>query len=541
MAIKNRSVVKEANPEYSNKLEHKPSAKEQEVVSAVYNKFRDAETERNRSFEYFDGLTLVDYIDDSVRRFTTNVDERENIEDWQARIHDPFTRNKVMAVLAKVAKMMPIAEFKPRGDEDFRRAQILTSLYEYAEEVDDYEELMTFVLLEAIVKGTVVGYEGHERKEKMTRFVTKQDDDIKVDEKKTVTSRLFGAIVSLEEFYPSSVAIRSVKQMPYCFRAKEMSYSKFCMDFTMYDKSKYVQAHKKIWPEGQQPFYADVISRNLTEGTVQVLWYYNQDVDEYTIIANGVWLNPVHYGKKGEESSEAISPLPFNHKSLPFYDIKFDLFGSDFFYGKSMPDKLKSMQDVLNVLTNMLLDQSFLTIFPPILTNGFDPIEDDYLRPGRRTPIDTQGMSLKDSFMKLDLGTPSGWHQYILEYTRKIMEQSSMDQVSQGVAGVGERTTAQEIRVAAEGVASMLGLWGRQINYGIKRKATLKASNVMQFWTDSDNPMIRKILGEGGVEQFNDAFNTFTIKNTVLTDGKRGTKVIEMYKDKSKMPSKTKV
>lgn len=510
-----------------------PSEKEKDIVSSVFLKFRISADDRNRNFEYLDGSNLIDYIDDSVRRFTTNVDEREGIEDWQARVHDPFTRNKVLAILGKVVQVLPIAQFTGRGDEDCRKATLLSNLYEYAEDVDDYEELMMHLLLEAIVKGTAIGYEGLERKERKIKNVTKTDDKLTYTQDKETTSRLYGAIVPLEDFYPSSVGIRNIKAMPYCFWRSVIPYAKFKMDYGMYSRSQYVQAKRQVTERESRPFYLDYVSSDVTDGMVELIRYYDKDNDEYVMVANGVWLNPIHVAEVME-----ISPLPFNHKELPFWDIKFDFFGADFFYGKSLPDRLKSMQDVLNVLNNMLLDQSFLTIFPPLLTNGFDSIEDDYLRPGRRTPIDTQGMPINQAFMKLDLGTPSGWHQYILEYTRKVMEQSSLDQVSSGQAGVGGRTTAQEIRVAAEGVASALGLFGRMVNYGIKRKAMLKAANILQFWTDGDTPMIQRVLGDSGNAEFNKAFNIFKIDGAVLTSGKRGQKVIEFYRNSEDKPTK---
>ena len=510
-----------------------PSEKERAVVAEVFQKFRSSADDRNRNFQYFDGLNLVDYIDDSVRRFNTNYDEREYIEDWQARIHDPFTRNKVLAVLGKVNAVLPIASFKGRGDEDMRKGVILTNLYEYAEEADDYEELMVHVLLEAIVKGTAIGYEGVTRKERKLRNVKGTGDNIRVTEEKEIVTKLPGRIVPLEEFYPAHVGIRTISRMPYCFWRFVKPYSEFLQDWSQFEKSKYVQPKRRHAQDEQRPYYLDFISTEVNEGDVELIQFYDKENDQFVILANGVWLNPIKQG----ESSEYVSPMPFNHKELPFWDIKFDFFG-DFFYGKSLPDRLKSMQDVLNVLTNMLLDQSFLTIFPPLLTNGYDSIEEDYLRPGRRTPIDTQGLPISQAFQKLDLGTPSGWHQYILEYTRKIMEESSIDSVSSGQAGVGGRTTAQEIRVAAEGVASILGLFGRMVNYGLKRKAFLKAANILQFWTDSKSPVIRKVLSDGSVEDFNKAFNTFKVENTVLTDGKRGSKIIEFYADKSKMPTK---
>ena len=512
----------------------KPSVKEVEVIDNVFLKFRLTAESRNRNFQYFDGINLIDYINDSVRRFSTNIDEREDIEDWQARIHDPFTRNKVLAILGKVVAVLPIAQFTGRGDEDVRKGTILTNLYEYAEELDDYEELMIHVLLEAIVKGTSISYEGVDKHKKMYRDINGTGDDLTVTETTETTTKLFGSIVPLEDFYPSSVSIRNLNRMPFCFWRKVIPFSSFIEDWKSYKKHTLVQQVRAFSPDENRPFYADFISDDVGEGSVEIIRYYNRDTDQYVIIANGIWLNPI----SNKEGKEQISPLPFNHKELPFWDIKFDFFG-DFFYGKSLPDRLKTLQDVLNVLTNMLLDQSFLTIFPPLLTNGYDSIEDDYLRPGRRTPIDTQGLPINQAFMKLDLGTPAGWHQYILNYTRDIMEQSSVDKVSSGQAGGGDRTTAQEIRVAAEGVTAILGLFGRMVNYGIKRKAKLKGANILQFWTDKKSPMIKRVLGEGGEEEFNQVFNVFKLDGAVLTGGKRGTKVIEFYADKNKMPTKT--
>lgn len=512
-----------------------PTDKEQEVVQAVFTSFRVSADDRNKAFEYFDNQTLIEYINDSVRRFVTNVDIRENIEDWQAIVHNPFTRNKVLAILSKVMRVLPIAEFTARGDEDFRKASILNDLYLYTEELDDYEEIMTFFLLEAIVKGTAIGYEGYSTKEKKVRVVKNVNDEITITEKKVTRNKLFASVVPLEEFYPSSVSIRTVKEMPYCFWSRQMPHSKFMMDWGGYSRARIVQPKMSYGKDEIRPYYADYISTNVLEGNVEVIRYYNKENDEYIILANGIWLNPVMTG--AEKSTENISPLPFNHKELPFFDVKFDFYGADFFYGKSLPDRLKSLQDVLNVLNNMMLDQSFLSVFSPILTSGFDPIEDDYLRPGRRIPIDTQGLPLNQAVMKMDVGTPSGWHQYILQYTQKIMEESSIDGVSSGQAGVGGRTTAQEIRVAADGVASILGLFGRMINVGVKRKAFLRASNILQFGTDPSSPLIEGVMGENGREDFAKAFGVYPIHNTVLSTGKRGTRVIAMYQNPDDRPT----
>ena len=506
---------------------------EKDVVKSVFTKFRFSSDNRNQNFNNFDGLNLIEYINDSFRRTTTNLDIRDGIEDWQSVIHDPFTRNKVTAILGKVMSVMPIAEIHPRGDEDIRKGIILTNLYEYSEDVSDYEEFLVTFLYEAIVKGTAVAYEGHDIKTQKVRSVKGVGDAITLSESEKKTSSLFSKVVRLEDFYPSNVGVRKIADMPYCFWRSVIPLEQFRQDFAMYAKTEFVSGKSNNTTEGQdRPYYMDFISNDVPDGSVEVIRYYNKDVDEFIITANGIWLNPIIVQEK-----EIVSPLPFNHKELPFFDVKFELIETDFFYGKSLPDKIKNLQDVLNVLTNMLLDQSFLTIFPPILTNGFDSIEDDYLRPGRRTPVDTQGLPINQAYMKLDLGTPSGWHQYILEYTRKVMEESSVDKVSQGIAGQGDRTTAQEIRVAAEGVSAMLGLFGRWIRTGLKRKAKLRTKNILQFWTDNSNPVAEGVLGENSVPEFNKAFNIIKITGGVMSDGKRGQKIIAMFADKNEMPT----
>ena len=346
-----------------------PSNRERMVVENTFSLFRDTADARNRRFDYFDQSTLVEYIEDSVHRFITNIYEREGIEDWQAAVNTQFTRAKVLAILGKVMQVLPIAQFTGRGEEDSRKGNILTNLYEYAEELDDYEELMTHVMLEAIVKGTVIGYEDVEYSERKIRDTKGIGDDITITEVTEIETKMYGAIVPLEEFYPSSVSMRKVADMPHCFWRSVVPYKNFIQDWGNYSKHALVMP-KQTFSDGEvTPYYNDYISDDVNEGSVELIKFYDKKNDEYIILANGIWINPIVTGSE-EERQESISPLPWAHKELPFYDIKFDFFASNFFYGKSLPDRLKSLQDVMNVLNNMLLDQSFLTIFQPILTPG---------------------------------------------------------------------------------------------------------------------------------------------------------------------------
>lgn len=511
---------------YSDGETFKPTEKEQDVVSRTIELFRRSQQDRDRAFAYFDGMNLISYIEDSVERFNTNLYLREGMEDWQSGFNDGFTRNKVLSIVGKLVEQLPIASAIPRGEEDVLRAQIITDLYQYTEEIDDYENLMSMFVLELIVKGTAIGYEDVEYKKKKIREPKKIGDEMTVSEKTIRTTKLYSELVPIEEYYPAAVGIMGVEKQPYSFWRKMMNVVDFKDKYGHYKKAELVKGKQSQSTEGTIPYYMDYISSDVSEGLVELIRYYDSVGDQYVMIANGIWLNPL--GK-----NEEVQPMPWAHKEQPFFNAIYEPFGM-FFYGKSLPNKLSAMQDILNVLQNMMMDQSFLSIFTPIITAGFDDFEDDYLRPGRRTSIDTGGLALSSAIMPLQFPTPAGWHQYILEYTRRIMEESSLDRTSSGQAGTGtERTTAFEIQTAAAGVASVLTMVARFLNGAIKRKALLRIKNVLQFGFDPKNTLVPGVMADTDTTK---PFATFSFGNTKLSDGKRGTRVLELYRTSDALP-----
>ena len=528
--VLNVSVVEEQTEEIP---EHDPSNKEKEVVTSVFYKFRKSAEERDKPLNIFDGRTLLQYVNDSFRRYNTSIDEREDVDDWQSRMHDPMTRNKLNTIHGRVVSQLPMGQISFRNDKDVVKASILDDLYQYSEEQDRYEIKMAEFLLDTMINGTGVLYEGHRNKIKKYRYVIQGRGGLEVEESIELKNLLYAESVPLLEFYPASINISSTDDMPYCFRRQVVNFIKFRQDYAEFDRAKYVQPYTGTETDTEaMPFHLRHISEDTEHGHVEVIKYYNQDISEYVIIANGVWINPIE-----TPNGEEISPLPYDHGTLPFLDIKYELISSGVFYGKSFPNRVEAMQDVLNTLNNMLLDQAFLSIWPIILTNGIDSVEDDWLRPGRRIPIDTQGMPIGEAYSRLEMGTPSGFHQWITEYTRNILEEASVDKLTQGIAGVGGRTTAQEIRVAAQGVTSMLGMFGRFLNDVVKRKTKLRAKNILQFWTNPETP----ICGIIGKQRFNEAFNKFQRNDVSLSSGHRGTRIIEMYATEDEMPTQARV
>lgn len=506
------------------------SSDEDEIVLTAmeqFNRFRD---NRDRVFGILDDQTLPEYWEESNIRYTTSVYLREDIEDWQSQAHVPVTRNKINNISGRAIQNLPIGQVMPAGTGQHRRATILNNLYEFSEGTYDYQLLMADLITEALVKGTAVCFEGHKRDVKVIRKVKngKETSTTKIKNK------LITKIVPIENFYPSSVNVRSIDELTAAIWREILPHDQFLMNYADFDRASTVPAFQHL--PGEEPGSAlrDYISSDVGVGNVEVLHIYRRDTDEYMIMANGVWLNPVG-------DTIIISPLPFEHKELPFNLFKFEPLAPDYLYGKSMPDKLRESQDMLDVMTNMIFDQSIMSIFQPIIMSSDIGFEDDVLRPGRQISVDTNGESVGSVVQPLNLSTPTGWHQFALNYVKGIMEEASVDQVSGGTAGVGERTTAKEIETAAAGVVSTLSYFGVQISEFVRRKVVLRVPNIMQVYFDKKNPVIQRITGENN-EFTNSAFNTFALENAQLAPGKdgkirRGKRIIEVYKSKEDFPT----
>ena len=513
----------------------KESKKEQQVAMDAYRLFREWRDNRNDRFSLFGDMTLSEYIDESKYRYITSVFERDGIEDWQGRMHVPITRNKIGNISGRAIQAMPIGEIRASGPGKHRRATILNNLHEYSEDVNSYALTMADVVTEAMVSGTAVIYEGHIKEINLERDIK---SDGTISQKKIVKNKLTTTLVNLEDWYPSSVFVRNEEDLTGAAWRETLARDKFIMKYGTFEKARDIPAYNHSAQE-DFPSYRDDNKLDLMDGMVEVIHIYRKDVDEYIILANGIWINPIKVSDA--EDGYEVSPMPFKHKRLPFNVLKFEHLSANFIYGKSMPDKLRESQDQLDTMTNMVYDQSVMALFAPIITASADYIEDDFLRPGRRIAIDTGGQPVRDVIHELQITPPTGWYSYILDYTKSIIEDASVDALSSGsTADLADRTTARAVEIAADGIASTLTYFGVQIREFIKRKTTLRIGNIIQIYFDPKNPIVHKVIGEN-VEYINSAFNSIAIDNAELSpdkDGKirRGRKIIEIYKDKSAMP-----
>src|SRR3990167_8139458 len=85
---------------------------EGERAAKVINRYSELQDKRDKTFRYFNDLTLKSYVDASVKRMTLYQEQPSNDEEWQAKTVMGTTRNKTMAILSHVLGQRTNVEFE---------------------------------------------------------------------------------------------------------------------------------------------------------------------------------------------------------------------------------------------------------------------------------------------------------------------------------------------------------------------------------------------------------------------------------------------
>src|SRR3990167_2607178 len=518
--IEDKSKAYYSTPAYT------PTQKQQTVITNTWTRFSDMRTNRDLTYRWFgkkrDGTyrNLIQYINVCEKRWNSDGVARTDLEDWQSSVFKPETRNKIIAILSAVAQQRPGMKFKGVEKSDFLREQIFDDLYTWSENKDNGDEMAIYTMLDALIHGTAIRYEGYEDCKRVLREIEPGSgyDDIKFKKKTTVDKKILTKEARLQDFYFGSMMTRRMDEQPDCVWRKLMRIKDFKKEFAGWDAAKYVLPGGDLTDETFFSGFTSDEVRDENSDLVEVVRYYNKESDQFIILANGVWVNPL---------KDETCPLPFSHKELPFFSVVFEPLASDFPYGKAAPDKYLNEQDAINALLNMALDQAFVSIHPPMISASEDTLDDVDLTPGK---INYVGGDI-DQIKEMTVTPPQNAHFNLLSYLHQSIQDASVDSVQSGQTG--EAGTATEVRTARDAAMRSFLLFLSFVAHGYKRQAKLRMSNILQFLTTPTS--LTKILGEDGDDKFEEAFGEFLISKTKLSYVSIDNIIIEIVGDQKKL------
>jgi hypothetical protein len=465
MELQKEEITKSAVP-------YDVSDKRVAVINRVFERFTAMKNERNKIRREFNNKTLTEYVNDSMDAYNGIVSDaiKESKEDWQSLIWDHETRGKVKTIVAMIAGARPFITLIGETEKDHDYAQDMFRVYEDTWKRENGAYKLYQQALSAACKGTVIVEEVYEeRKQKIKNItsVNQQTGKVKFSEKEMIrggAGEVKANIVPLLDFYPNE---NSVEIEHDCTIVKLYTKKSFMLKYGKYEDADSV--NNGVWGDD----FNGSLYKSQTDkknDMVEVIRYYNEDFDEFVILANGVWLNP--------QDEDKISPIPFDHHSLPFAKTVFEIADEECFYGKSFPDLLSGEQDTRNALLRLMIDQEVLAINKPILLGMGIEVDSYQLYPGKTIKMTGPIDQMKE--MDLSGSTQSAFQLLQLLKTNSN-ENSSIDATAQGVHS--GRKTARETVILDENAKRISGTFQIMIYKLLFDRARLRIENIKQFYT----------------------------------------------------------
>ena len=355
---------------------YRPSPKEVEVIAEVYQKFHKWKNAVfGRTWEQLEGKTVKNYIKIARERFNGIVPENPLIN--RPKYFSKEFRFAAEKVLLYVANLVQNPKFTGVEGLDVQLATLLNAILKIIRKGSKWKILDAAHFLMSVVDGTSIVYVSYKPKIKKVKNIDYYDwetGEIKFEEKDLFEDEIEEMWVDpLDFFVPKPYEPDIQKQGEVIWR-KFMTWNDFKRMYSGFPQAKFVYPGTYLAEESLMARMID--SATLGSDKIEILQYFNSEEDQYIVIANGVWLNPV--GKNKD-----IMPLLWNHKKLPFAKTIYRFTSPPIFWGASLIHLAKDEIDAWNNLVEMALARIYKAINPPIYTTDVTVPSDTKIEGGK--------------------------------------------------------------------------------------------------------------------------------------------------------------
>lgn len=431
----------------------------------------------NRTYPYLRNRTVTKYVEDSVKRFNEYKERPAYKQQWQSNLAGTTIRDKSIGILSKLASQAMEAKVLSTNELSYvamKKERVSQALLKGAsiKNNDDFE--LVYEMLEAETKGTIVGFESWKYGERKVKDVIAYDIDGSIKVKERILKEwndVWGMLIPLEDVFWGYMFVNHIQKMDEVAWRQVVKWDQFQREFDMFEDVKLVLPKGSI--TGSQP--NDTIFRvssDLAADEVEIFRYFNKATDEYLMIANDVWINPM--GKNG------IQPLIWNHKKLPLWSAQFEPIASNFILGKSLPDKMMANADYEDKFLDNVLDRLTIALNAPLVApEGTTSLTETYLQPQNIIQY-PQGSTPPTT---LEVKEPSQASFNILELLQRRLESSSISAEASGGGGSLGSKTATQVSIERAAALELVSLFLKLMEFGIRDKNRLRLANIFQFYT----------------------------------------------------------
>lgn len=473
--------------EQKNYIEVKYSQEEKAYKERVLKRIETALMERDAPHDEFDGQTYLKYCESNRKGALTYIEPKKNKED--TNYSSGTIRQKIFTYLSALNNL----DLAPDVNAFDSHNNLVRDLGEAMEDIlyqigendgeggDDEKKLMRqYTMLE---QGTVFVREQWKETYGMKKDVSKKFDGT-IESASWTSSVVKSAakcvreIVANENVIPGSIRVFGMEKQPHFTTVDIVPRSVAEAEFGKWERWKYVPENvtDTLNTQNQMFLYAPFHIFGTTQNQqVEIIRYEDKWNNEYQIFVNGVMMLPVGYplteiSPSGEYSvaAQVLEPI-----------------SADFFFGKSMPAKMKNDVFLLDEMTRMAVLKTQKSYAPPLINNTGKVLSPRIFAPGKQT-YGIDGTKLT----KLDPDSSNGVTNSefaMLKYIQESINRNSVDPVVSGQQPTGGNVTATQILETQRQAKMMIGLTVFTAALLERKLSWLRIFDVLQYWfTEND-------------------------------------------------------
>lgn len=475
---------------------YQPPLEVRKLFAQVQRDYETAYALQHRSFDEFDGLSLLERARTDQQTFGAYVGAEflPAHKRWRWRGRKNTARNKLIGILAHIIAGMlyPYVYAKNEQDEEDKlTARVMRILVENHLRKATYETNFLFMVLSALVNpAVIVEVEYLEALQKIKQRLASGEIKIieAVDE---LMSGLNLNIIPIDELLIGDFFTGNIQREPYIIRLRRISY----------DTARKIYAGKWYDSNGKDLF--DYVS----PGKTRVVLAGNEEQTLYDIDwteADGNYVQELSIYYKDEDLElcwvggvgmfnydNPYNSNPFNHRrltlldgqwlSIPVYQFAKSYFEpidptGRFFYGKS--GAFKEYWDALSQdkMHQLAHDGTYLDVIKPIFMSGVVNVDSTVIVPGA-----TIGMPAGAVATPYQLGPNLAAALNMMNVQKEDMSDSTQDKIMSG--GVEKGVTAYATSKAEQNARVFLGVFGIFIADLIKQIGELTMDCIIQHAT----------------------------------------------------------
>lgn len=477
---------------------YQPDFEERERITLIRQDFTDGDVVLKRPRREFNDLAMIERMGVDQMAFAVYQPndgdslQGDEINGWRSNATRPIVRNKIISINAHVTArtIFPkIYAFNTASEEEKDASTVMGDLMEWSVTNSNsaYADISVQATMSALINP--ISWVQTQYQTVMRRVKRGKNDDgswkteLIIDEDQ---SGFIDESVAPDQMYFGEFYIRNgdVQLQPWLIRRKIINYKSAAQLFWQYDNWKYVKPKiQVIYNDANQQFY-ETYDVDMSTNEVEVVYYWNKSLDLYLIAVNGILL------------TDPNNPNPREDKLYPFATFGYELLRAqgDCMAYKSLAFKTMPDDKVINTLYPMIIDASYLALFPPTVAVGVETIGSDVLIPGMTTTLSDPDADLRP-VMAANQNLQAGY-QALMDVEKNITESSIDTQESaKSDADGGAPITAYAISKQEQHAKILLGTFLGMVGRYVKQMGRLRIGDIKQYLT---LPELQTIEGSAG-------------------------------------------